>query len=388
MQDTELINKILLTQRRMTPALSPKQRPFIKEHPIGDKRGLLVVGPRGVGKTTILLVAAQRQNILYVSVDSPLVANRTLTELADAAFIEGFDGVAFDEVHHSSNWSLHCKSIYDSNPKKKIWLSDSSSLVLQRGVGDLSRRFPKLKVPLLSFREYLSLKIENNFDPFDPFSAKLDDFQSVLSTCNVMGLFKEYLREGFRPIFLEGDYKERILGIIEKSIYTDIPFYVHKTQENHMRAMNAIVGFLATAPIPTINIDSMAAQWSMGKEKLYQLLDVMEQVGLVSIIRYSRDFHSSGKGAKIFFTDPSMYAALDGNIGNVREAFVATMFRQAGKAIFACKNEQNGDFEVEKLRLEIGGKSKPSKSADFVIRDDVDLPAGKQIPMWALGMMY
>ena len=373
MQDTELINKILLTQRRMTPALSPKQRPFIKEHPIGDKRGLLVVGPRGVGKTTILLVAAQRQNILYVSVDSPLVANRTLTELADAAFIEGFDGVAFDEVHHSSNWSLHCKSIYDSNPKKKIWLSDSSSLVLQRGAGDLSRRFPKLKVPLLSFREYLSLKIENNFDPFDPFSAKLDDFQSVLSTCNVMGLFKEYLREGFRPIFLEGDYKERILGIIEKSIYTDIPFYVHKIQENHMRAMNAIVGFLATAPIPTINI---------------QLLDVMEQVGLVSIIRHSRDFHSSGKGAKIFFTDPSMYAALDGNIGNVREAFVATMFRQAGKAIFACKNEQNGDFEVEKLRLEIGGKSKPSKSADFVIRDDVDLPAGKQIPMWALGMMY
>jgi hypothetical protein len=56
--------------------------------------------------------------------------------------------------------------------------------------------------------------------------------------------------------------------------------------------------------------------------------------------------------------------------------------------IFACKNEQKGDFEVEKLILEIGGKSKPSKSADFVIRDDVDLPAGKQIPMWALGMMY
>ena len=78
-----------------------------------------------------------------------------------------------------------------------------------------------------------------------------------------------------------------------ETIYADIPYFVPRIQENHLRLMNAIMGFLAMSPITTINVESMSKQWSLGK------------------------------GSKIFFADPSMYGSLSGSTGNVREAFVA-----------------------------------------------------------------
>jgi predicted AAA+ superfamily ATPase len=388
MQIAYIIDKIRSTQLRIASLLPKDLRPFVEENSIQGNRGRLVVGPRGVGKTTMLLSESAKANHLYISADSHLMVNLHLSDLAEAAFAEGFEGITIDEVHHARDWSMHVKSIYDSYPNRQIWLSDSSSLILRSGAADLSRRFPKLDLPFLSFREYLFLKQGTILPVFDPFTSPPATFAHALNACNIMGLFKEYKREGFRPIFQEGDYRQKILGIIEKSIYVDIPYFSIQTSENHLRLMNAVMGHLASSPIPTLNVSSLGADWSIGKEKLYELLELMERVGLINIIRYRSDHSVSGKGAKLFFADPSMYAALDGDLGNFREAFVSTMFRQMGKAIYASKNETQGDFLVDKMTLEIGGRNKKLKGADFVIRDDMDMPGTRTIPMWSIGMMY
>ena len=388
MEIATMIDKFASDQARLMAALPQKVRPFLADHPVLRARSGMVVGPRGVGKTTMLLLGCKQESILYVSADDPVAASVTLSQIADAAFSEGFDGLVIDEVHHAKDWSLHVKSIYDRFPNKKIWISDSSSLILRQGVGDLSRRMPKVTVPFLSFREYLNLGHGLIFEKFDPFTAGIEAFQRVAAQCNVLKLFKRYCQEGFRPIFLEGDYHQKMLGIIEKTIYTDIPYFVPRIQENHLRLMNAIVGFLATSPIPTINIESMSKEWSLGKEKLYQLLDVMEHVGLLHIVRFRSDRSAAGKGSKLFFADPSVYTTLSGTVGNFREAFVVTMFRQMGRSLFASKNEDVADFEFDQMSIEVGGPNKARKKAKFVVRDDLDLPGSHSLPMWSLGMMY
>ncbi|OGQ34274.1 MAG: AAA family ATPase [Deltaproteobacteria bacterium RIFCSPHIGHO2_12_FULL_43_9] len=388
MEQLDIIEKLALVQERLIASIPPKLRFFISNHSLQGKRGFLIIGPRGVGKTTLLLKESAKGKILYLSADNPIISQTTLSDIAESCFSNGYEGIIIDEVHYAKDWSMHVKSIYDNFPKKTIWISDSSSLILRKSTRDLNRRFPKLFVPFLSFREYLELKHDLKFRSFDPFNASRNVFQEVLDSVNIFEKFKEYKTEGFRPIFLEGDYIEKILGIIEKTIFSDVPFFVPRIQENHLRLMNAIVGFLASSPVPTINIDSFSSRWSVGKEKLYKLIDVLEHVGLINIVRFERDFHASGKGAKIFFADPSMYSALSGDVGNFREAFVTTIFRQMGKNIYACKNERKGDFVVEKITLEIGGRNKSIKGADFVIRDDIDLPGNRTIPLWSLGMMY
>jgi predicted AAA+ superfamily ATPase len=388
MQINNIIDYLSTNQRRMTAFLPTRLRPFLTRTKLSGKRAATIVGPRGVGKTTLLLHEAQTAQGLYVASDNPLIAHFSLTQIAEAAFVAGYKGVVFDEVHHAHQWGLHCKSLYDTYPDRFIWISDRSSLLLKTGIADLSRRFPKISVPFLSFPEYVALKHGTVMEPCDPFCLDTAQIGRTLRSFDVLTEFNAYKREGLRPIFLEGDYPQKILGIIEKSIYSDIPYFVPQIQDNHIRLMNAVIGHLATSTIPTLNIDSLTTQWGLGKEKLYQLLNVMELVGLISIVRYKSDRHAMTKGAKIFFADPSIYTALGGSDGNLREALVVTMFRQLGKEIFACKDERQGDFTVGNITLEVGGKNKEQKGADFVIRDDLDYPGTTSVPLWVVASMY
>lgn len=389
MEYNEIIEKISLIQARIAGALPGISRPYLDSIHLHKQRTALVTGPRGVGKTSFLLREAQKHgNALYVSADHPLVSTCSLWELGEKAFLSGYSGLIVDEAHFAANWSAHLKSLYDSFPDKFIWASDSSSLILRLGTHDLSRRFPAQYVPFLSLREYMTLKGLPELKPFDPLRAKPQDFEEALAHPDILAYFRDYLQEGFRPIFIEGQYQNKILAIIEKTIMSDIPFFVPGTQENHLRLMRAIMGYLATAHIPTLNIDSLSREWSVGKEKLYALLSVMDEVGLITIVRLPSDHKATGKGAKIFFADPTMYAALNGNLGNVREAFVVASFKQAGKTVHAADKEVDGDLLVDGFLVEVGGKHKKRKKADYVMRDDSERPIGNGIPLWSLGMMY
>ncbi|MDP2815547.1 MAG: hypothetical protein Q8O19_02580, partial [Rectinemataceae bacterium] len=91
------------------------------------------------------------------------------------------------------------------------------------------------------------------------------------------------------------------------------------------------------------------------------------------------------------------YSALNGDRGTAREALVAALCSGAGWKVEAARNETEADFVISKAagsegtrkyRIEVGGRSKKSKQADFVIRDDMDYPTGKAIPLWLLGFAY
>ncbi|MDQ3235665.1 MAG: AAA family ATPase [Pseudobdellovibrionaceae bacterium] len=389
MEYTEIIEKMSIIQARITSALRPISRPYLKGIDLQKQRTSLITGPRGVGKTSFLLRESQKNgNMLYISADHPLVSTLSLWELGERAFLSGYSGLIVDEVHFAADWSAHLKSLYDSFPDKFIWASDSSSLVLRLGTHDLSRRFPTQYVPFLSLREYIALKGQQELKAFDPLRAEAAAFEEALSTGSILAHFRDYLREGFRPIFLEDQYQSRILSVIEKTIMADIPFFVSGVHDNHLRLMRAIMGYLATTHIPTLNIESLSKEWGVGKEKLYSLLSVMDEVGLITIVRLKSDHKAAGKGAKIFFADPTMYAALSGDLGNVREAFVVAAFKQAGKTVYAADKEVDGDLVIDGMLVEVGGKQKKRKKADFVIRDDSERPIGNGIPLWSLGMMY
>lgn len=385
MQD--ILEQLEMNQERLLNSLPEPIRLWSQVHQTAKKsRGLLISGPRGVGKSTFLLSQLEKKT-LYFSSDHPLVSTTTLSEIGELAFSRGYEGLIVDEVHFAKDWSLHLKGLYDSFPRKFIWASDSSSLVLRSAAADLSRRFPILKIPYLSFREFLHLKGHTHL-PIIPLWAKnSESAKNVADRVNILGEFLEYKNGGLRPFFLEGLYRERILAILEKSLYADVPYFVPQIQESHLGLMNAVVGTLAQSAVPTLNVETLTKKWSVSKEKFYALLNAMEHIGLLNIVR--RPGHAAtGKGAKLLLADPSMYSCLGGNEGSAREALVVTMLRSAGHEVFACKDDSEADFEVNEVKLEVGGASKKRKSADFVIRDDVEFPTASVIPLWFLCFLY
>ena len=369
--------------KRQIQALPPILRPFTDQER-DLPRAVVLTGQRGTGKTTFLLHHAKERHFLYFSADNPVWAGDSLYEIVHFIFMQGFEGVIVDEVHFARDWSLHLKALYDDFPGRFLWASDSSSLVLRAGTGDLSRRFVPLIMPLLSFREFVALKTGKTYAVFKPFESI-----PVVADAELLSLFREYKIHGTRPFFSEGNFPERMLGILEKTLHSDIPFFLPQITDGNIRLMNAIVGTLAKASIPRLQVRSLCADWNIGAEKLYQLLFVMESVGVVRIIRKENDTKANTVGDKLFFGDPALYGVLDGDLGSAREAMVAAMLGEAGLRVESTRDETIGDFIVQgTISIEIGGASKKIKKSDFVIRDDIDLPAGRALPLWSLGFMY
>ncbi len=386
MNSEKTISLLEENHQRLKLSLPEKIRPFYDSVDIDGVRTVLVYGQRGAGKTTFLLYRSNDKPFLYLSADHPLLMTYPLYEVVREVFKRGYEGVILDEVHHAKDWSLHLKALHDDYPSRYIWASGSSSLLIRKGVADLSRRFVQVRLPLLSFREFIYLKTGLLPEPVDVFNLKDKDLK-IVKELNVLGLFREYVSSGTRPLFFEGEYCNRIQGIIEKTIFYDIPFFLPSVQSNHLRLMSAIVGHLISSPVPTINISKFCSEWHTGKEKLYQLLSVMEAVELLRIVKRKGDKSVYSKGAKMLVNDPSVYHCLNGNPGTAREAFVVFSLSERYD-VYASSREEEYDYLVNGRRIEVGGRKKEAKSADLVVSDDLELPVRNRIPMWLLGMVW
>ncbi len=388
MEINNLIEELEMQMKRLVTFLPEKRRLFYTElEGKMDNRAILLYGPRGVGKTTFLLTMASKMNLLYISADDPIVFSMDFYTLAKNVIVN-FDGIIIDEVHSLKNWEQVLKALYDNFPNKIIWVSDSSSILLRKAVADLSRRYVFRRMPLMSLREYVHFETGKVLEKLDsPFEAYLEYSTKVLRELDIMRLFKEYKERGTRPFYTEGNFREKMANVLEKSIYYDIPHIVGNINENGFGVMKAIVSHLLYSKVPTINVETMCREWGIGKQKFYSILSAMEEIGMINIVHKELMPKTYSKGAKILFSDPVMYYTFNGEVGNFREAFVVCALKEKGK-IIACKNEEEGDFIFEGIKIEIGGKNKKRKSSDFVLKDDIDVPVRNSIPLWLLGMLW
>ena len=134
-----------------------------------------IVGPRGVGKTTLL---AQRllelglppEEGIYLDLGDLLFQDISLIDFAEWYQERGGRYLFVDEVHRypGKNWAAELKMLYDFyRGKLSVVFSGSSMLQILEAGADLSRRVHYYHLPGLSFREYLLLKHSVTVESFD-----------------------------------------------------------------------------------------------------------------------------------------------------------------------------------------------------------------------------
>ena len=93
-----------------------------------------LMGPRGVGKSTLILQhiksksPEEQAKSLYVSADHSYFTTSTLIETANQFVREGGEWLYIDEVHKYEGWSQELKQIYDSHPGLHVFFTGSSIL--------------------------------------------------------------------------------------------------------------------------------------------------------------------------------------------------------------------------------------------------------------------
>lgn len=115
-----------------------------------------VTGPRGVGKTTLLLqrmkeTMQEYPESLYLSLDSICLNERELYEPIEHHVQYGGTHLYLDEVHCMANWQSLLKNLSDDFHKFHIVFAGSSLLRLDKDSADLSRRLLRYGLPGLSW---------------------------------------------------------------------------------------------------------------------------------------------------------------------------------------------------------------------------------------------
>ena len=367
-----------------------------------------LVGPRGTGKTTLLLQYINeridnKSQCIYLSLDNIYFTQVKLIDLIDDLYeIEGIRYFFLDEVHRYPNWDQELKNIYDSYPDVRIVFSGSSSLDLVRGTFDLSRRGSLFRMGGMSFREYLEFRL-NKVIPsvgFDDLITNSESFIEQLADIErIKGHFLEYLEYGYYPFLFEDEenYHQKILNVIDKTIYEDISNFYRLKTENLIN-FRKILSYLATIPPGQLRRNSISKHIGLDNKTVENYLRILNETGLVCLIKENTAGSNLLKGTeKIYLDNSNIYKAIideigfDYNKGTVREVFFIKMLQNSGKKVYYSKIS---DFQVRGYNFEIGGKSKSRKQIknhlknSLLVKDDILYSSGNTIPLYLFGFLY
>lgn len=360
-----------------------------------ESRMIGIIGPRGVGKTTMILQYIKEnldsRKALYVSADDFFFADNRLFDLANNFYKAAGEYLFIDEVHKYPDWSRELKNIYDSFPTLKVVFTGSSVLDILKGSSDLSRRALIYKLQGLSFREYLKLFHKYDADAYSleqiiNNEVKLNDIKHPLP------LFNDYLKRGYYPFGVEERIDLRLGQIIVQTLETDIPQYANLNVGTSRKLKHLLAIIAESVPFKP-NLTKISQIIGVSRNSLDDYFSYMEKAGLISQLRdETQGIRGLGKVEKVYLDNTNIIFNLVGdksNIGNIRETFFINQMRLNNE----ITSSKNSDFVVDDYTFEIGGKNKQQKqiekdSKSFIVKDDIEFGYLNVIPLWAFGFNY
>ena len=354
-----------------------------------------LVGPRGVGKSTMLLQYIKKNldlnDTLYVSADYLYFASHTLVDLADRFYKMGGKHLIIDEIHKYEGWSTEIKQIYDSYSDLQLIISGSSILEITKGMADLSRRVPIYEMQGLSFREYLHLFHGISMDVVS-MENLLNHEYAIPGVEHPLPLFHDYLRRGYYPFGRDAAYDMELMQVVAQTMESDIPLYLNTNVSVGRKLKQLLMVVSESVPFKPV-MQKLADVTGINRNYIQDYLTYMERAGMIAQLRDAvGGIRGLGKTEKVYLDNTNLIYVLApkrADIGNVRETFFMNQMRVVGDVMCSPVS----DFMMDGMTFEIGGRKKGQKQISdvkdgYVVKDDIETGYANVIPLWAFGLMY
>jgi uncharacterized protein len=368
---------------------------YLYEEISWNSRMIGIIGPRGVGKTTMILQYIKEnlgsKRALYVSADDMYFSKNRLVDLVDVFYKNAGEYLFIDEIHKYVDWSRELKNIYDSYPDLKVVFTGSSVLDILKGSADLSRRALMYRLQGLSFREYLNFFHGKDVESFTlehiiNGEIRLTDIKHPLP------LFNDYLQRGYYPFGIENELNLRLGQIVVQTLETDIPQYANMNVATS-RKLKRLLSIISESVPFKPNLSKIAEMINVSRNSLDDYFTYMEKAGLIGQLRNeTTGIRGLGKVDKVYLDNTNLIFSLAGeksNIGNMRETFFLNQMRVRNEVI----SSKNADFVIKDYTFEVGGKNKQQKQIEkdgksYIVKDDIEFGYMNIIPLWAFGLNY
>lgn len=372
-----------------------------------DSRLICLKGPKGVGKSTLILqkiksgFAEGDRHVLYCSADTGYFSTHTLVETAERFSKIGGTHLFIDEIHKYDGWSRELKEIYDLYRHLHVVVSGSSLLEINDGKADLSRRMIEYEMPGMSFREYLCFETGLRFD-----AVTLEDLLSdasgicagIREKCRPLEYFGQYLRTGCYPFYFEdkATYESRLESVINYTIDSEL-IILRGVEPGNVRKIKALLQIIAGSVPFEVDIAKISRNTGIQRLTTLKYLKYLEEADIIR--RLFADLHSTSslqKPDKILLDNPNLLCALSPatpETGTLRETFFCNQAAGSGHTI-EYGGMKSGDFRIDgKYIIEVGGPDKDFSQIGndphgYVAADGIDSAVFRKIPLWAFGFLY
>ncbi len=354
-----------------------------------------LTGPRGVGKTTLVLQHIKKNlnpsETLYVTAEDFYFADNKLIDLAGTFVKHGGKYLFIDEIHKYKDWAKELKLIYDYHSELNVVFTGSSVLDINKGASDLSRRVVMYSMQGLSFREYLQL--------FHQIYLKTYSLEEILNfkvetpeIPHPLPLFSDYLRRGYYPFSLEENFEHRLQQIVIQTLETDIPLYAGMNVSTGRKLKHLLAIIAKSVPFKP-NMISIASALSASRNNIADYCLYIEEAGMIAQLRDATGgIKGLGKVDKIYLDNTNLIYSLakdNSNTGNIRETFFLNQLRVK----YDVTVSPIADFLIGDYTFEVGGKNKGQKQTQgvdkaFIVKDDIEFGFLNTIPLWQFGLTY
>lgn len=275
------------------------QRQLVKivESRLFKKKAIIIVGPRQVGKTTLLRMLADNSDrrVLNWNCDEPDVRQKltepTSTQLG--AETANADIIFIDEAQRVHNIGITLKLLTDNFPDKQIVVTGSSALELSNSINEplTGRKYEYVMFPI-SMEELI-----------DNHGAQVE--RRLLERRMIYGSYPEVITN-------EGEEKEILTNIVGSYLYKDIFSFqdVRKPEiiEQLLQALALQIG-------SEVSFNELGKLVGLNSLTVQRYIDLMEKSYIIFHLRsYSRNVRSElKKSRKIYFYDNGVRNAILGD---------------------------------------------------------------------------
>ena len=363
-----------------------------------ESRLVSILGARGVGKTTLILQHIKLHDnpsqSLYVQADDFYFTQHRLFDLALAFYQQGGKKLYVDEIHKYRNWSVEIKNIYDKIPDLQIVYTGSSILELEQGGADLSRRKLEYTLNGLSLREYVNISNGLNLRAYSLSEILKGEVEFPLREIRPLQQLSGYLKAGYYPYFLEGDYEMRLNGVIKQVVEFDIPQFADFNVASIQKLKKLLFVLAQSVPFKP-NYSKLERDLDISRNVLPNYMHLLEKAGLISLLpEKAKGLKQLEKIEKVYLQNPNIAYALSTNTpdkGSMRESIFFAWMR-VGHQITSSPVL---DFESEGCSFEVGGRNKGRRQLNdvapqnaYVVKDDIEHAVLHNIPLWMFGFLY
>ena len=260
-------------------------------------KAIIIVGPRQVGKTTLLrmLVADTQRKVLMWNCDEPDVrrklAEPTSTELR--AEIGDADLILIDEAQRVKNNGITLKLMIDNFPEKQLVVTGSSAIELSNSINEplTGRKYEYVMYP------FSAEELINEFGA--------QDERRMLERRLVYGSYPEVVNNA-------GEEREALTDLVGSYLYKDIFSFqdVRKPEviEQLLQALAFQIG-------SEVSFNELGRLLGLNSVTVQRYIDLLEKSFVVFHLRsFSRNVRSElKKSRKIYFWDNGVRNAIIGD---------------------------------------------------------------------------